>query len=76
MPVRSPTNAAAKSVRLMEASIGSPFQVKRPVAAKLLEIDGQASAISTSVSVSVTPRAASFTMMVPLPTRISENDAT
>ena len=49
MPERSPASAAAKSVRLMEASIGSPCQAKRPVAAKLLEIDGQASASSTSV---------------------------
>ena len=75
MPERSPASAAAKSVSVIEASIGSLCQTKRPVAAKLLEIDGQASASSTSFSVSETPRAVSRSTMVPLPTRISENEA-
>ena len=64
-PERSPASAAAKSVSVIEASTGSLCQTKRPVAAKLLEIDGQASASSTSCSVSAMPRAASRRTMVP-----------
>ena len=45
-------SAATKSVKLMVASIGSSCQANRPVAAKLLEIDGQASDNSTFASVS------------------------
>ena len=55
-------------------SIGSSCQTKRPVAAKLLEIDGQASASSTLLNVSVMPRAASFSAMVPSLMRISVNE--
>jgi len=64
-PERSPASAAAKSVSVIELSIGSSCQTKCPVAAKLLEIEGQASASSTSLNVSVMPRAASSSAMVP-----------
>jgi hypothetical protein len=58
----------------MVASIGSSCQAKRPVAAKLREIDGQASAISTFASVSMILYASSRRMTVPSSIRISEND--
>ena len=73
-PERSPASAAAKSVSVIEVSIGSSCHTKRPVAAKLLEIDGQASASSTLLNVSVMPRAASCSAMVPSLMRISVND--
>ena len=57
------------------ASIGSSCQTNRPVAAKLFEIDGQASANSTSVSRSTTLLASSCSITVPSAIRISENDA-
>jgi hypothetical protein len=66
---------ATKSVRLSVASTGSLCQTKRPVAAKLFEIDGQASANSTSVSRSTTLLASSCSITVPSAIRISENDA-
>ena len=47
-PVRLPASAAGKSASVMLASTGSSCQTKRPVAPKLLEIDGQASEKSTS----------------------------
>ena len=72
-PERSPASAAAKSDSVIAASIGSSCQTKRPVAAKLLEIDGQASASSTLPKLSDTPRAASLIAMVPSSTRISVN---
>ena len=52
-PVRLPASAAAKSPSVRLASTGSSCQMKRPVAPKLLEIDGQASENCTSSSVSV-----------------------
>ena len=42
-PVRLPASAAGKSASVRLASTGSSCQTKRPVAPKLLEIDGQAS---------------------------------
>ena len=74
-PDLSPARAAAKSINVSEASIGSPCHVTWPVAAKLLEIDGQASARSTFSKVSLISRAASSTTMVPPSIRISENEA-
>ena len=50
--------------------------MKRPVAPKLREIDGQANDSSTSESSSEIPRAASVTVIVPPLMRISENDST
>ncbi len=73
-PERSPASAAAKSLIVIEVSIGSPCQTTWPVAAKLLEIDGQASASSTPWNVSSMPRAASLTAMVPSSMRISVNE--
>ena len=58
-PERSPASAAAKSASVIELSIGSSCQTKWPVAAKLFEIDGQASASSTLRKLSLMPRAAS-----------------
>jgi hypothetical protein len=51
-PVRSPVSAARKSDRLSVPSNDCPFQENWPVAAKVRENDGQASANSTLVSVS------------------------
>ena len=48
-PVRLPASAAAKSPSVSVMSSGSSCQTKRPVAPKLLEIDGQASENCTSV---------------------------
>ena len=73
-PALSPRSAAAKSPSVTLASSGSPRQVSRPVAAKLAEIDGQASDISTSLSSSCNLRASSRMTTVPPSTRISEND--
>jgi hypothetical protein len=42
-PERSPFSAARKSPSVRLASIGSSCQMKRPLAPKLREIDGQAS---------------------------------
>ena len=67
--------AANRSPRLRLTSTGSLRQSTRPVAAKLLEIAGHASDISTSASVSAMPRRSSRTKMVPSATRISENDS-
>src|SRR5262249_13398968 len=55
--------------------LGMSCHAKRPVAAKLGEIDGQASAISTFASVSTISYASSRRMIVPSAIRISENDA-
>ena len=49
-PVRSPRRVAAKSPKVTPISIGSSRQIARPVAAKLLEIAGQASDMSMSVT--------------------------
>ena len=57
-------------------SSGSSCQTKRPVAPKLLEIDGQASENSTSVSVSSSFCDGLCTTTVPSSMRISENAAT
>ncbi len=51
-PVRLPASAAAKSASVTLMSSGSSCQTKRPVAPKLLEIDGQASESMTSSKVS------------------------
>ena len=51
-------------------------QLKWPVAAKLLAIEGQASDSSTPSSVSVSSRAGSRIAMVPSLMRISENEST
>ena len=74
-PLRLPASAAAKSdsVRLM--SSGLSCQTKRPLAPKLLEIDGQASDNATSSNVSVRLRALLRTSTVPFRMRISENPA-
>ena len=74
-PVRPPASAAAKSPSVSEASTGSPCQMKRPVAPKLVEIDGQASENCTSSSVSASLRLGSRTTTVPLWMRISEKAA-
>ena len=55
-------------------SSGSSRQETRPVAAKRLVIEGQASDSSTRSSVSVRLRTLSSTTMTPLLMRISEND--
>ncbi len=59
----------------MFAATVSLCQLKWPVAAKLLAIEGQASDSSTASSVSVTPCAGSRMAMVPSLMRISENES-
>jgi len=74
-PVRLPASAAPKSPSVSVASTGSSCQMKRPVAPKLVEIDGQASENCTSSSVSASLRLGSRTTTVPLSMRISEKAA-
>ena len=64
-PVRLPASAAAKSASVTVMSSGSSCQTKRPVAPKLLEIDGQASENATSSKVSFSLCAWSFSITVP-----------
>ena len=74
-PVRLPASAAGKSPSVSVTSSGSSCQTKRPVAPKLLEIDGQASEKATSLSVSSTLFCLLRTSTVPFSMRISENAA-
>ncbi len=64
-----------KSLKLKLASTGSPRQSKRPVAAKLRNMEGQASEPSILLMVSATARASSRITTVPLTMRISEKEA-
>src|SRR5262249_61917627 len=52
-PLRLPASAAGKSASVRLASIGASCQMKRPVAPKLFEIDGQASQNSPPSKVSL-----------------------
>ena len=74
-PLRLPASADGKSANVMLASIGASRQIKRPVAPKLLDIDGHANENSTPESVSLILRASSSMMIVPSSMRISENAA-
>ena len=75
-PLRLPASAAAKLESVNVRSSGWSCQTKRPLAPKLLEIDGQASDNATSSNVSVTLRASLRTTTVPFLMRISEKAAT
>jgi len=74
-PVRLPASAAAKSASVTVMSRGSLRQTKRPVAPKLLEIDGHASENATASNVSDSFLALLRTSTVPFLMRISENAA-
>src|SRR5262249_39708172 len=74
-PLRLPLSAAAKSPSVRLASTGESCQMKRPVAPKLFEIDGQAKENSTPYNVSLNCRSSSRITTVPPSIRISENAA-
>ncbi len=74
-PLRLPASTEGKSASVRLASIGASRQMNRPVAPKLLEIEGHASENSTPDRVSVILRASSRIAMVPPSMRISENAA-
>ena len=75
-PERLPASAAEKSPSATLASTGSPCQTKRPVAPKVLEIDGHASDNCTSLSVSEILRPGSLATTVPSLILISVKAAT
>src|SRR6476659_10741293 len=72
-PLRLPASTEGKSASVRLASIGASRQMNRPVAPKLLEIEGHARENSTPERVSVILRALSRIAMVPPSMRISEN---
>ena len=74
-PVRLPASAAGKSPSVSVTSSGSSCQTKRPLAPKLLEIDGHASEKAASLSVSSILFCLLRTNTVPFSMRISENAA-
>ncbi len=74
-PLRLPASAAAKSDSVRFTSSGWSCQTRRPVAPKLLEIDGQASEKATWSNVSERLRALLRTTTVPSRMLISEKAA-